>query len=707
MARWKCAFIVLTIILLGNEIVAQSPVSGGSANDCFNSILICGNAAIGITPSGVGFNEFSDPDNPEPECLEFSRFDQAWFRVEIETDGMFTFEINPDDGVADYDFAVFGPTSDCGNLGASIRCSSTNPQAAGVSAATGLNETETDLSEGPGQLGNGFLRQLDVAAGETYYIVVALAVGAGGFTLNTGGTTEFPDAAVANDVSDLQECDDDDGSRDGFKEFDFTSRDVEILNGQPNAVVSYHTSLNDANLGDNPITFPFTNTENPQEIFYRVRRTDSDCADFNSFLLTIDDSRIDTDVEPIFICSENASEIFDFSTIIDDLVTDSSMFDITYHNTFDDAVDEVNNQPSTFVVTSMEQIVYIKIIDPTGALCDSILNVPLTLDNPPAIATPNDLEICDDDFDTIVTTDVSVQDAMILDGLDPSDHTVSYFETTANRDLNENQLTNRFTNVENPQLIFARVTNQTSGCTADTQFELVVRPRPVLAPQESPTICIDGTDVLTLTVESGFAFYDWSDGTSGTMANSIEVMTAGDFTVVVTNNFGCESSLTITVEPSEIAQLERIDITDFQNGNNAVTIVVTGTGDYEYAVDNDFFQDSPDFTGLSSGFHTLFVRDKNGCGILEREFGILDFQPFFTPNFDGFNDTWTLDALSEFPEARLLIYDRYGKLLKQILPSSIGWDGTFNGEPLPSSTYWFTVEIPDRPIVRGFFALKR
>ena len=40
----------------------------------------------------------------------------------------------------------------------------------------------------------------------------------------------------------------------------------------------------------------------------------------------------------------------------------------------------------------------------------------------------------------------------------------------------------------------------------------------------------------------------------------------------------------------------------------------------------------------------------------------------------------------------IYIFDRYGKLLKQLSPSGAGWDGTYNGNPMPTSDYWFTVE---------------
>lgn len=42
-------------------------------------------------------------------------------------------------------------------------------------------------------------------------------------------------------------------------------------------------------------------------------------------------------------------------------------------------------------------------------------------------------------------------------------------------------------------------------------------------------------------------------------------------------------------------------------------------------------------------------------------------------------------------KATIYIFDRYGKLVKQILPFRGGWDGTYNGSPLPASDYWFTL----------------
>jgi len=56
----------------------------------------------------------------------------------------------------------------------------------------------------------------------------------------------------------------------------------------------------------------------------------------------------------------------------------------------------------------------------------------------------------------------------------------------------------------------------------------------------------------------------------------------------------------------------------------------------------------------------------------------------------------------------IYIYDRYGKLIKQWVPSSSeGWDGTFNGSPLPGDDYWYTLKLEDGREAKGHFSLKR
>ncbi|MFN3754902.1 T9SS type B sorting domain-containing protein, partial [Flavobacterium sp.] len=90
---------------------------------------------------------------------------------------------------------------------------------------------------------------------------------------------------------------------------------------------------------------------------------------------------------------------------------------------------------------------------------------------------------------------------------------------------------------------------------------------------------------------------------------------------------------------------------------------------------------------------------------------VIDYPHYFTPNGDGIHDTWNVRGLESFSGmTKIYIFDRYGKLLKQISSAGDGWDGTYNGQPLPSTDYWFTVDYPEQGGMKQFkahFSLKR
>jgi gliding motility-associated-like protein len=101
------------------------------------------------------------------------------------------------------------------------------------------------------------------------------------------------------------------------------------------------------------------------------------------------------------------------------------------------------------------------------------------------------------------------------------------------------------------------------------------------------------------------------------------------------------------------------------------------------------------------------------CFITINEYYNLDeielFIPkFFTPNFDGINDTWEITGIQEFPEATIYIYDRFGKLLTNYTAFDRGWDAEYRGSPVFSDSYWYIIDLKykDR-IYLGYVTVKR
>ena len=58
------------------------------------------------------------------------------------------------------------------------------------------------------------------------------------------------------------------------------------------------------------------------------------------------------------------------------------------------------------------------------------------------------------------------------------------------------------------------------------------------------------------------------------------------------------------------------------------------------------------------------------------------------------------------PNSKIHIYDRFGKLLKEIAPTEKGWNGTLNGYVLPADDYWFSVKLQDGRVYKNHFSLK-
>ncbi|SEP66884.1 T9SS type B sorting domain-containing protein, partial [Flavobacterium urocaniciphilum] len=122
------------------------------------------------------------------------------------------------------------------------------------------------------------------------------------------------------------------------------------------------------------------------------------------------------------------------------------------------------------------------------------------------------------------------------------------------------------------------------------------------------------------------------------------------------------------------------------------------------------WQTSNVFTGVEAGVHTVLVSDLEGCTNLSEEVLVVDYMKYFTPNGDGFNDTWNIVGLNAQHNAKIYIYDRYGKLIKQIDPLGNGWDGKYNGQDIPSTDYWFSVDYTENDQQKQFkahFTLKR
>jgi gliding motility-associated-like protein len=150
----------------------------------------------------------------------------------------------------------------------------------------------------------------------------------------------------------------------------------------------------------------------------------------------------------------------------------------------------------------------------------------------------------------------------------------------------------------------------------------------------------------------------------------------------------------------------------FSDDATLEVVVTPPNTTYLYSIDNGPKQISNIFTNIEPGSHLVTVTDLNGCTNLIKQINSIGFPTYFTPNGDGIHDSWNIVGLDA--TAKVFIFDRYGKLIKQISPIGEGWDGTFNGQPLSATDYWFTVDytedyptIGTSKVFKAHFSLKR
>ncbi len=266
------------------------------------------------------------------------------------------------------------------------------------------------------------------------------------------------------------------------------------------------------------------------------------------------------------------------------------------------------------------------------------------------------------------------------------------------------------------QEILATITNQDAGCVSNpVSFNLKIASIPIIQIDQETVICVDLAGNLisapSIGEDLGPDFiYNWNvsndpdgDGIQNPILSFEEKPSNPEISLEITNKLtGCSNNfntkITYSSAPKDVSFT--ISGNDFEDGyvvSVNATAVEGAASMYEYQLDSGAWQEQSNFTKVEPGLHTVSARDIYGCGMAtSASFRLIGYARFFTPNGDGFNDTWNVINDPEVSISKILIYDRYGKLIKQLDPLGKGWDGSFNGKFMPADDYWFVVDLKDQ-----------
>ncbi|GGG43299.1 T9SS type B sorting domain-containing protein [Bizionia arctica] len=548
-----------------------------------------------------------------------------------------------------------------------------------------------------------------------------------------------------NPISDYSLCSDTNEAT-----FDLSIKDSEVLGTQTAPLlISYFESLTDANNNVNPIIGSYTNNQSPKTIYVRAQfdYNNNGLADADeclttemSFNLIVKPNPIVFQPAPIQICSYQINTEYNLTLRKEEITGNDNSISLTYYESQLDV--DINNSipnPTTYLNTVLNKDLIVIATGLNGCFSQTTLTLNTFL-YANLNLTPTEIDACEIDNDGYFAFDITQRETSILNNLNNSEFIFTYY-------INQQDALDGTSNIiNNPldfintqpitQTIFVRITAVTSNCAQIAPLDLIVNPVPEIDIEAKYVICLNANsqviNAVTETilpnppidthlndVDYSFQWYlgeevDINNLIIGAIQGTYSPTTAGFYTVNATNiSTGCHISATTEVVDSYPPESITAETTSqsFSSSNN-IEVTIVGLGNYLISLDYGAWQSDTAFQNVSGGEHEIRVRDTYSCNELIYELTVIDYPKIFTPNNDGYNDTWNLYGIQDQPNTIINIFDRYGKLIKQLTPKSSGWDGTFNGEILSSDDYWFTVEYTDtkdsvRKVFKSHFSLKR
>lgn len=303
---------------------------------------------------------------------------------------------------------------------------------------------------------------------------------------------------------------------DGVGDFIFETKDTEALDNQTGKIVTYYRSLNDAENKLNPInkTVPHQNTTNPETIFCRVENiTDESCLSIAPFTIEVGTNPEFNEPQDIFVCDDSSNdgiENFDLSNIAN---TVSSGFDsienVSFYLSQSDATNSQNALPPNFSNTTNPQEIFVQIDN--GTICNSITSFIINIIQVPEVNPSQPIITCDDDYDGIVTIDLTDAELDILD-VRQDDIEIVYYESISNAEANSNPIIDaeNYNNTSNPQTVYIKITNTVSNCYSLIPLDIIVNLPPVINDFEVFDICANDSNSVDLTLINSIAIDDTS-----------------------------------------------------------------------------------------------------------------------------------------------------------------------------------------------------
>jgi len=411
---------------------------------------------------------------------------------------------------------------------------------------------------------------------------------------------------------------------------------------------------------------------------------------------------------------------FNLFNIENKIINPNPDYELSFFNTENDALNNQNFivNPELFENTSNPQEIYVKIISPKG--CETISNFFIETTYA-RLGDIDEMFTCDYTDDILNNSEgefnLREKERDIRNDFNiPDKSTLTFYQSFQDAQTKTNPVP--LYHITATTTVWVRVDNENSGCHGIEPIQLTVNNGIALNIEDSYTLCKKEINP-SIYLDGGITNdnWEWKDELDNIISTNseIEITTPGNYSITVTksdNNLECVYTKQFTILDSDAPTFNQITVNDQE-----VKITINGNSEYEFSLDNITYTGEGTihtFNHVKAGTHTIYLKDKYNCEpTITTEIALIGFPDFFTPNNDGYNDTWKILGLSPnlYLSAKIYIYDRYGKILysMNINTNDEGWSGLYNGEILSSSSYWFNATLIDKEnntiVKTGHFSL--
>jgi gliding motility-associated-like protein len=273
-----------------------------------------------------------------------------------------------------------------------------------------------------------------------------------------------------------------------------------------------------------------------------------------------------------------------------------------------------------------------------------------------------------------------------------------------------------------------------NGYCAKQSVSFTINTIPVMAYNGSSTIIYNDNcglkngSITHVTITGGKKPYQylWKDAAGNTLSSTADLIgvSTGNYTLTITDATNCQPLVQVMTVGNQTATIGQPAVNNVQlcDKGGALIAVTNASANYGFRLYDNNSSTSPLSSNTNGRFKVSVNADRSyfvsqylgNCESARSEVKVsigpskLDITNTFTPNGDGKNDTWTINGISNFPEANVQVYNRNGQKVFESKGYAVPFDGRMNGQDLPVGTYYYLIYINTKcDVISGSITLLR